>query len=200
MTLGDRIRTARNNAGLSQVRLAEQLGVAQTTLSAWERNINEPSRDEIRRLANLLSIDASEIEALPTPPGARTIGVMGYVGAGQLIEPLGDSDALDHIIAPPTAPAHAEAAIIRGTSMQPVFRDGNVIIWWNWYEDPRPILGIPSVCRLEDGRVALKMVEQGSRPGLWTLLSINQFVSPMRDVRLAGAAPVEIMLRRADWV
>lgn len=201
MSLGERIRTARLAAGFSQVKLAAEIGVAQTTLSAWESGKNEPSREDIRRLAQVLGIDASQIEALNNDGAStRTIDVMGYVGAGQLIEPIGDSDAIDHIIAPPMAPLNAQAFIVRGHSMQPAYRDGNVIICWSWYDDPRPILGMPAIVKLSDGQMALKTIELGSRPGLFTLVSLNQMFPPMRDVQIAGAAPVEITLRRANWI
>lgn len=201
MTLGDRIRLAREAAGHSQASLARKLGTAQTTISKWERNASEPGRDDIKRLAQALRIPVSVIEDIPsTGETKRTLPVMGYVGAGQFIEPLDSDFSIDEIIAPPMAPIEAQAAIIRGSSMAPAYRDGNVVIWWKWYEDPRPILGIPSICRLTNDSMALKMIEPGSAPHLWTLHSINPSVSPIRDVELAGASPIEITLRCYDWL
>lgn len=201
MTLGDRIRLAREAAGHSQASLARKLGTAQTTISKWERGASEPGRDDIKRLAQVLRIPVSVIEDIPAAGETRrTIPVMGYVGGGQVVEPLNGDFGLDEIIAPPMAPIEAQAAIIRGSSMAPAYRDGNVVIWWDWYEDPRPILGLPSICKLTNGSMALKMIEPGSAPHLWTLHSINPSVTPIRDVQLAGAAPIEITLRRPDWI
>ena len=41
MTLGQRIRAAREGADLSQIKLSSLLGINQTTLSKWERGANE---------------------------------------------------------------------------------------------------------------------------------------------------------------
>jgi transcriptional regulator with XRE-family HTH domain len=42
--LGERIREYRRVHGLTQKKLAEQLGVDQTALAAWERGENKPSK------------------------------------------------------------------------------------------------------------------------------------------------------------
>ena len=41
--LGSRIRQARRRAGLSQSQLASNIGAHVTSVSDWERGINEPS-------------------------------------------------------------------------------------------------------------------------------------------------------------
>lgn len=43
MEVGARIRTARENANLTQAQLAELLGVEQPTVSRWERDDYQPS-------------------------------------------------------------------------------------------------------------------------------------------------------------
>jgi transcriptional regulator with XRE-family HTH domain len=42
-TLGSRIRQARRQAGLSQSQLAAKIGAHVTSVSDWERGVNEPS-------------------------------------------------------------------------------------------------------------------------------------------------------------
>lgn len=41
--LGSRIRQARRHAGLSQSELAAKIGAHPTSVSDWERGVNEPS-------------------------------------------------------------------------------------------------------------------------------------------------------------
>lgn len=43
-TIGQRIRSRRKVLGMSQVDLAEKVGVHQTTVSEWERGLTCPSR------------------------------------------------------------------------------------------------------------------------------------------------------------
>lgn len=55
-TLQDRIRKARDHAGLSQAALAEQIPVARNTLSRWELGANTPSSRELQRLAEITNV------------------------------------------------------------------------------------------------------------------------------------------------
>jgi transcriptional regulator with XRE-family HTH domain len=60
MTLGARIRTARQAAGLSQSRLAELMGVTRSACSQWEADTGTaPRRQRLERLARLLGVSYS---------------------------------------------------------------------------------------------------------------------------------------------
>jgi transcriptional regulator with XRE-family HTH domain len=48
------IRTARENRGLTQIELAAQLEVSQTTISFWESGIKAPSLENQVKLVNLI--------------------------------------------------------------------------------------------------------------------------------------------------
>ena len=52
--LGVRIRELRKDRGLSQVELADKLGVEQSTVSRWERNLVDPELKHIKPLASAL--------------------------------------------------------------------------------------------------------------------------------------------------
>ncbi len=54
MTLGERIRKARQQEGVGTEALAESLGVHRRTIERWERGDVEPSRAKVRLLALLL--------------------------------------------------------------------------------------------------------------------------------------------------
>lgn len=51
----NRIKRLRKEAGISQKKLGDELGVAQTTISAWESGRNEPDYDSIRKIAEILT-------------------------------------------------------------------------------------------------------------------------------------------------
>src|SRR5581483_796060 len=55
------LRAARIQAGLSQEGLADALGVAQRTVSNWERGETAPSPERAARLAELLHVDSAAI-------------------------------------------------------------------------------------------------------------------------------------------
>ncbi len=59
-TMGERIRSARENAGLYQERLAELIGVTSgRVISNWEKNIARPDADKMVRLCSVLDISPS---------------------------------------------------------------------------------------------------------------------------------------------
>lgn len=60
MSLGERLRSARDNKGLKQSELAELIEVKSSgVISNWEKDINKPDADKIIRLCEVLEIPAS---------------------------------------------------------------------------------------------------------------------------------------------
>ena len=55
-TFGDRLAAARDAAGLTQLELADQLGVKESTLDAWENDLREPRANRLQMLSGLLGI------------------------------------------------------------------------------------------------------------------------------------------------
>jgi transcriptional regulator with XRE-family HTH domain len=61
-SFGDRIRTLRKARDLTQMQLAEYVGVSQTAVGAWESGKREvPKGDNLLRLAEALGFDANEL-------------------------------------------------------------------------------------------------------------------------------------------
>lgn len=56
MTLGERIKIARNASGLSLRALAEEVGVSAMAISKYERDLDVPSSDVLLRLAQALGV------------------------------------------------------------------------------------------------------------------------------------------------
>jgi transcriptional regulator with XRE-family HTH domain len=52
--LKEKLRELREKKGLTQEKLAEQLGVGRTTVTLWERGDNKPRIDMLVSLANIL--------------------------------------------------------------------------------------------------------------------------------------------------
>ena len=98
MALAANIRVQRKKAGLTQIELAEKLGVSIATLRRWEAGETAPTGTRIIELANLLGISPDEIISgeesagaeghhsisFPTPEGNNTMLV--YEGEGTRIE------------------------------------------------------------------------------------------------------------------
>lgn len=195
MKIGREIARARKAAGRSQEWLADRVGVTQSAVSAWEGGRNEPDLATLKRVADALQAQHLSLASFSQEAFTR---VMGYVGAGQeVFEADIASGELDRIEAPPKAPSGAEAVIVRGESMEPLFRAGNVLVYWDRTQPPEQLYGETCVVKVRDGGMVVKTVEKGSAPGLYDLRSHN--APTRRDIAIEWLAPVEIILRKADW-
>ena len=56
MTLGEKIREARKQCGLSQEQLAEKMAVSRSAVAKWEANNGLPDVDNLKALAQLLNV------------------------------------------------------------------------------------------------------------------------------------------------
>ena len=66
MTFGERLKTFRKKAGLTQEELAEKAGVSNITISQWENGIYAPTMTRIKALAKALNVPESDL--LHDPP------------------------------------------------------------------------------------------------------------------------------------
>ena len=56
MTLREKLIASRNKAGLSQMELAERLGVSRQAVSRWESGDTTPTMDKLKALAKLYGV------------------------------------------------------------------------------------------------------------------------------------------------
>jgi len=178
----------RKKADLTLEVLSGQTGISVSQLSRYESGERDPTLSHLRLLS----------QALDLPIAALTedqlmIPVVGFVGAGtevDLVDDSGQGAGIDEIEAPPGVPANAIAVRVRGSSMLPVFHEGDHIIYSRqmFGGDIAEHIGRECVVRLADGRTFIKTIAKGSRPGTWSLWSYN--APPMQDVVLEWAARV----------
>ena len=65
MTLGERIKTCRQQAGMSQEKVAELLGISRQAVTKWETNKSAPSTDNLFKLAEIFGTTVDFL--LPEP-------------------------------------------------------------------------------------------------------------------------------------
>lgn len=184
----DWIKQQLDAKGLNQRALIGVLGLTEQQIShmfTGRRRVLADEADKIRRF-----LGYKLPEDMP-----RTIAVSGRVAAGDHIELIDDyakGAGMFHIIRPDWLPATGVAAAqIDGTSAEPWALSGDVIFWSRQamvVSDSD--LGRPVIAELADGRVMLKRLASGSRPGLWSLLSINPTHPNIMDVQLKWASRV----------
>ena len=134
VSLGQRIRAARQAKGYSQLQAADVLGVHQTTLSSWERGRTEPTRGDVVRMASKLSIPLVELEDVlldnAKGPMLREVPVLSWVQAGQLADvgALEAASADEMIAIADLPPGEWFATDVRGDSMDRISPDGSRIL------------------------------------------------------------------------
>lgn len=57
MTLGEKIRNAREDMDLSQLDIAKLIPMNQSNYSKIERNIQEPNMEQLKRICQILKLD-----------------------------------------------------------------------------------------------------------------------------------------------
>lgn len=72
--LGERLRTLRVERGMTQSRLAQQLGVTKSVVSAYETGIRSPSYEVLLSLARIFSVSTDYLLGRET---GRTVDVTG---------------------------------------------------------------------------------------------------------------------------
>ena len=74
---GEKIRAARKAAGMTQKQLAQRLGVSNTSVSNWEKDLSRPDADMIQLLCGILGLSpnafygAGEGISAPSQPGRQ---------------------------------------------------------------------------------------------------------------------------------
>ena len=62
MTFAERLKKARENANITQTKLAEQSGVSLRTIQNWENGVRKPSNiDGVTKIAEVLGVSATEL-------------------------------------------------------------------------------------------------------------------------------------------
>ncbi len=150
-----------------------------------------PSLDNLAKLARALDYDS--VPALLTAHGDGTVPLIGAAGAGDVVARFEFDHAHERMPAPRDL-AHGAAVVVRGESMLPVYRDGDVLFFERPADEHRGGVAPEAIrhdCVIEavDGTMYVKTVLPGSRPGHYHLASYNR-PDVLSDVRVRWAAPV----------
>lgn len=126
----NRLKALRKSRGISQRQLAEEIKAAQNTISNWENGTRDMDSATLLMLADYFNVTADFLLGNDTPTKRKgiKIPVLGSVQAGVPIEAV--EDILDYEEITPEMAAAGEhfALVIRGDSMEPRMREGDVVI------------------------------------------------------------------------
>lgn len=157
--------------------LAEHLGVSLDKITRWANT--EPGKESHVIPAHIFQAMQAYFEDYVGFPEnqSMSIPIMGFLGAGAVIEPEFEQvppEGLDTVELPFAVPDELIAFAVRGTSMMPVYKPGTIIVVYR--EQRKPIesfYGMDAAVRTSDGRRFIKTINVGSKPRTVSLVSFN---------------------------
>lgn len=187
------IETIRENLRRAMTRKAAKptsLSLAVGSNRTLVKNLLEKSQDvqigTLTKLANALEVPLADLLAAPRVP------IVGYIGAGGSIvfEDLGCDET---VLRPPGITGTLVALAVRGDSMLPKYKDGDIIYIQRTHDGVLPdYIGEDCAVRLTTGETYIKQLMHGSEPGRFTLLSLN--APPMENVEVEWATLVRFVM------
>lgn len=134
MNLANRAKKRRTELNLTQVEVAKRAGISQQSIEAIENGKTLKPRN-LLALAAALKCDPKWLllgGAVVTyyNYGARRVPILSYVQAGAFTnaEPILDAGEFEYVLTTAELSEHSFALRIRGDSMEPEFREGDIVI------------------------------------------------------------------------
>ena len=149
-TIGDRLRSARENKELDQLSLAEKVGVVTRTLQRWEKGEQVPDGIAITRIAKVTGVQPTwlltgEGEMYQPPPGRPEnvyslpsitkrkgrlvdLPLISSVPAGKVSTMFHPDHVDNYVTVDDVKDPGAFALKVKGNSMAPRIEDGDVVI------------------------------------------------------------------------
>ena len=166
---GESLKIYRKRAGMTQVELAKKLFVTQQTIGHWENNDTTPNPETLTKIAHIFGISVGDLlgEApRPSSPHGAMIPVVGDVAAGLPIEAI--QNVIDYEEIDAALADHGEyfGLRVRGTSMEPRIKEGDVVIVRK-QEDAET--GDTVVVLVNGDAATVKRIKREPDGGLWLL-------------------------------
>jgi DNA-binding Xre family transcriptional regulator len=174
--------------GIKAKPLSKKAGLGDTAVrDIFEREGADMKVGTLHALAAALDVTLDDIV------GAAGVSIVGRIGAGGNViyseGPLGDAPR------PPGLTIKVEALEVDGSSMLPRYSSGDVVYIAREHDGVvEEDIGEFCAVRLTSGETYVKQLAHGSRPGFFTLRSLN--AEDILDVEIEWATPIVFVLPR----
>ena len=114
--------------GVSNVKLAEEVGVSESAVKKWRKGTASPTLDNVDKIADFFQVSIDELSGNSRTSKDVRIPVIGTIRAGYPVESF---DAPEGYVSMPTGtkvPGNLFALKVAGDSMLPLVMEGDVII------------------------------------------------------------------------
>lgn len=124
------LKSARKAKKLTQIEVADYIGLAQSSYSAWESGKTKIDDVSLKRLAELFEVSVDYLLGRVSGPNHRRIRVpvLGSVAAGIPIEAIEDVIDYEDLDADVFGDGEYFGLQVKGHSMEPKISDGDVVI------------------------------------------------------------------------
>lgn len=175
--------------GIKAKPLAKLAGLGETAVrDIFERESADMKVGTLHKLAGALDVTIDDIV------GATAVPVGGRIGAGGSV--IYTEAHLGDVPRPPGVATAVEALEVEGTSMLPRYSSGDVVYIARAHDGVQDDdIGEFCAVRLKSGETYVKQLALGSRPGFFTLRSLN--AEDIVDVEIEWATPIIFVLPRA---
>ena len=125
-----KLRELRTAKGLSLKELGKVIGVAESTMSLYETGKRQPDYNNLKRLADYFDVTVDSLLDRDYPADTRgiKIPVLGRVQAGIPVEAVEDIIDYEEITPEMASLGDLFALIVKGDSMEPRIKDGDIVI------------------------------------------------------------------------
>ena len=182
------VRDVMARKGMKPKPLAKRAGLGDTSVRDL---LDNEGRDikigTLQKLAGAMDVNVEDLL------GGVGVPLTGRVGAGGSI--VFDEQTGSTVPRPPGIAGPLEALEVQGDSMLPRYSSGDIVYIQRTHAGTMPEdIGEYCAVRLTTGETYVKQLARGSRPGFFTLRSLN--AADIEDVELEWATPILFVLSR----
>ena len=190
----DRLLTIIETRNLNMKRLSLDAGMGETAIRDMLKRDRDPRRETMNKVAHALGMTASELFD-GEEPTYQVISIIGAASAGDGWEPFDDRLGRIKLKVDGGEPVAIE---VRGDSMAPVYRDGDLIIGAKRSGSAADnLIGQDYIVKTDDGCRYIKFLARGLTRGRFNLKSYSPAREDIENVKIEWAAPI-IWVRRSQ--
>lgn len=188
----------RESLGLSKADLDRAMsnGGKGTGFTDMLRKETSPSVDNFAKLARILGISLNELYYGEGSTPA-TLSIEGVVKGGEMWQALTKKEKKDV----PLSFFDKDLAVVQvdTNEMQPVYRSGDVLAGTKAIgKNLDNLIGRDCIVETTTGEKYIKFLSRGQSANTFTLRSFNPAVDDVANVKVAWAAPIQMIIRGVD--
>lgn len=198
MEFGEKLRSLRAKAGLTQLDIAEKLDVSAAAIGAWENGRAKPRLTKLGQLAELLGTSAADLMGEDAAEAAisgasRMVPLLGFAHMG---EPCDEGNLADEVEVPASiAEAHPRGFMVhaQGGCMDNRFPHDALLLV---DPDMEPVNGQPVLAETEDHGAVVRLYTRGTST---VMLTADSHSGEYDDI-LAGPDDAPVVCKgRVVW-